>query len=386
MESTERNFPWFTLVVLAMAPFMAIMAELAPPGILYEIEMSLAITKQQASRLVSFYALASAFGAIPIVSMSGHLPRKRLLLGILSVYMTANLLMGVLTNYHLMLLVRLLGGAFAGAFWPMLAAYAMKIVHPSLAGRAVTTIMTGATVGLIVGIPFATYVGQHFGWRFVFMLIAAIALIDIILVYFFAPTVEGEAPSKETSPFTVVKDSSVLKILALTVFSIMAHYAVYVYILDIIQYTSFTSVSTAQLLHGIGSALSMMIAGRFSDRYLKQTTLGIVSAGLIALTLIFLFPNQTAILLVAFVLWGMGYGALSPLYQATIARNLSKGQAVGNAIQSSAFNFAIMAGTQLGGMILYLSHVRSLLLFGILLLLMTAGLVLAFTSLYRPGR
>ena len=382
MKNSTPSFPWMTLIVLAIAPFMAIMVELAPTGILGEIETSLLITKQQASRLISFYALASAFGAIPIVSLTGHLPRKRLLMVILSIYMLANGLMSILTNYYLMLIVRLIGGAFAGAFWPMLAAYCIKIVRPSLAGRAVTTVMTGATAGLIIGVPSATYIGEHFGWRFVFVFMSAVALVGLILIYLFAPQVAGEEPSHETSPWAIIKEPSVIKVLALTMGSIMAHYAVYVYILDIIQYTHFSSVSTAQLLHGVGSALSMIISGRYADRYLQQTTFGIVSSGLIALILIYLFPNHLVVLLIAFVLWGMGYGSLSPLYQATIARNISKGQAVGNAIQSSAFNFAIMAGTQIGGTILYVSNVKGLLIFGIAFLFVTGILVLLFAQLY----
>lgn len=72
----------------------------------------------------------------------------------------------------------------------------------------------------------------------------------------------------------------------------------------------------------------------------------------------------------AFVLWGLGFGSLSSVFQAATARQVREGTAVANALQSSSFNFSIMIGSSVGGVLLGQKGAMAI-------VLLTAG-VLAF--------
>ena len=54
----------------------------------------------------------------------------------------------------------------------------------------------------------------------------------------------------------------------------------------------------------------------------------------------------------AFLLWGISFGALVTLFQAAVTRQVETGKDVATSLQSSAFNFGIVLGSALGRTIL----------------------------------
>lgn len=60
---------------------------------------------------------------------------------------------------------------------------------------------------------------------------------------------------------------------------------------------------------------------------------------------------------IAFLLWGVSFGALVTIFQAAVTKQVETGKDVATSLQSSTFNFGIVFGSALGGLILENSSV-----------------------------
>ena len=57
---------------------------------------------------------------------------------------------------------------------------AADLVPENRRASAISIMFTGLTVATITGVPFGTFIGQQFGWRFAFVAIVVIGIIGFI--------------------------------------------------------------------------------------------------------------------------------------------------------------------------------------------------------------
>lgn len=366
-EKNKEKTNILILVLMASITFMAILAELMPSGVLPEIAEKLNVSQSQAGQLIGFYAIASALAGIPLVSLTININRKLLLTVLLSVFAFANLIVALAPSLTVALIGRALGGACAGTLWPMITAYAMKLVRKEEAGKAVTIVMAGITVGMSLGLPLLTLLGATYGYRSEFFALVFGLILIAVLCLLYLPSVPGEKASKMNSPFSMLKNIGVLRMLALTFFGVGAHYGVYTFITNLVKERAYPSVPTAQLFFGIGSVISVILLMRFIDKYMYGSMLAIFAIGVLTMFMLYIARN-TVLLHFSFLLWGLGFGSLSSLFQTATAKQVKEGAAVANSLQSSSFNFAIMFGSSSAGLLLDVSGVNAILLAAVLLL------------------
>lgn len=352
MQQTHKHgFSWPVFILMGSITFMAILSELMPSGVLPEMAVGFGITEAQAGGFVGQYAIASAIFGIPIVSATVEWDRKRLLMVLLAGFAAANLVVGFTSNYWLAVGARVVGGICAGALWPMISAYGMSLVAPHEYGKAVAVIMAGTTLGMSLGLPIMTMIGTAFGFHTEFIVMGIFVLIIGVLCQIYLPHVVGEKRSKSNSPFTMLKNKGVLLVILLTILAVVANYGVYTYITNLVSDMNYPGIGLAQILFGIGSILSVLIAGRFIDRHLQAVCIGMLASAGVAMAL-FYWTDLTVLHHFSFILWGIGFGALVTLFQTAVTRQVTSGTAIATSLQSAAFNFSIMIGSTVGGWLL----------------------------------
>ncbi len=371
-QTSKYGFSWPLFILMGSITFLAILSELMPSGILPEMAAGFGITEAQAGGFVGQYAIASAIFGIPIVSATVEWDRKKLLMILLAGFAFANILVGFVSVYWLAVVARIAGGICAGVLWPMISAYGMSLVSPHEYGKAVAVIMAGTTLGMSLGLPVMTWIGTTFGFHVAFIVMGILICIVGALCWVYLPQVKGEKRSKSNSPLTILKNKGVLIIILLTVLAVVANYGVYTYITYLVSDLGYPGIGVAQILFGIGSILSVLIAGRFIDRHLQAVSIGMLAAGSIAMA-IFYFVDYTFFHHFSFILWGIGFGALVTLFQTAVTRQVTKGAAIATSLQSAAFNFSIMIGSTVGGWLLARGGAMPIVLMGITLLVAGIG-------------
>ena len=88
-----------------------------------------------------------------------------LLVALMTAYAAFNALSAVATSFEMLLVARFLDGLPHGAYFGVASLVAASLAPPGRKGRAVAMVMIGLSVANVVGVPAATWMGQHLGWR-----------------------------------------------------------------------------------------------------------------------------------------------------------------------------------------------------------------------------
>lgn len=353
MEQKKEQFPWLYLLIMSSVTFMGILSELVPSGILPQMSEGLNVSYSSIGLLVSVYAIASAVGTIPLITLTMPMNRKKLLTILMLIFGVSNLIIAVSTSYYITAAARLVGGISAGILWPMVSAYAMRLVPSHLHGRAIAVTMSGSTFGLGIGLPIMTSIGTELGWRIEFAVLAAVIFIIAILGHMVLPSVDGEKRTAANSPFYIIRNKSVVICLIMTFLTIMAHYGLYTYISPLVEHFGFPGgIQAASILFGIGTIISVIIAGKVVDTHLGALIAFMLALAFGTMLLFIGFKGTMYISHFAFLLWGVSFGALVTIFQAAVTKQVETGKDVATSLQSSTFNFGIVAGSALGGVIL----------------------------------
>lgn len=383
-QKSSENFPWLIMLLMSSVTFVGILSELMPSGVLPQMMDDLKITEGQTGNLVGYYAIASAIFAIPLISMTMQFNRKMLLLILLGGFSVSNIVAGLLHDYSLIIILRVIGGICAGVMWPMIAAYGMRLVKENHHGKAIAVIMAGNTLGISVGMPVMTFIGNEYGWRTEFIGLGVVILGIALISFFTLPSTPGEKLTKGSSPFALLKIPEVLIVLLLTLLAVIAHYGVYVYITGLVEEIQLSGgIESALLLFGIGSLISVLLAIKYTDQHLRLLTVAMFGLLIISMVLFLMFGSITGIGHVAFFLWGLSFGPLVTLLQAAVSRQVESAKDVATSVQSSVFNLSIMIATSLGGILLAQFSPMSLIYLAIGL--SVPGLVISFFSKRSRG-
>ena len=354
VKEMSKGFPISRILILSLAIFSIILSELGIPGILPQLAAEFDISLARAGNLVGYYALSTAIASIPITKLLMSVNRKKVMLSIFAVYTLVNLSLAFINSYSLALLFRVILGTTIGAFWPIITYYAMSLADMQYRGRAVTVANAGSPIAILVGVPTLTALAQQFSWRIEFLIMAGLGVILLLLIYFFLPSAEGEeSEDNKISYKAILTDPPFLRWLLITVFVIGAQYATYVYITEIVQNIDYgQGVAFAQLLFGIGTIISIIVTAAVIDNHYFKMITAYFLLGAGAIAVFFFLPDASLWHSVAFIVWGISFGSMSPIFQTAVTRLFPHAASAANSIQSSLFNFSIMLGSSVGGWII----------------------------------
>jgi len=378
-DPSRSAFPWVIMLLMSSVTFIGILSELMPSGVLPQMMDDLDISEVQTGNLVGYYAIASAIFAIPLIAATMRFNRKYLLLVLLAGFAVSNIVAGLVYDYTIIVVLRVIGGICAGVMWPMIAAYGMRLVSEDQHGRAIAVIMAGNTLGISIGMPIMTYIGETYGWRTEFVGLGVVIIVITLLVYFVLPSLAGEKLTSSSSPFALLKIPAVLIVLLLTLLGVVGHYGVYVYITSLVEEIGlYGGIQGALLLFGIGSIISVLLAIKYTDAHLRLLTTAMFVLLIVAMVILLLFGGTTGVAHFAFFLWGLAFGPLVTLLQAAVSRQVERAKDIATSVQSSVFNLSIMVATSVAGLLLAAYSPMSLLYLAIALAV--PGVIISFLS------
>src|SRR6476661_8254269 len=218
------------IIAIAMGGFGIGTTEFTMMGLLKEIEQGLNISTPEAGHLISAYALGVVIGAPVLAAVGAKLPRKYLALGLMLFFSIANLSSFLAPDYGSMLLSRFAAGLPHGAFFGVAAVIAASLVAPTKRGWAISMVMAGLTVANVVGVPFATWLGQTFGWRLLFVLVGAIGLVALAMVWKFVPFQQAHPDASIRRELGALKRLQVWLALLVGIVGFGGFFATYTYI------------------------------------------------------------------------------------------------------------------------------------------------------------
>lgn len=134
-DEVSGRLPVLALAALAAMGFVLLAAETMPAGLLPEIAAGLGTGEAVVGQFISVWALGTVIVTIPAISLTRGFRRKPLLLTAIAGLLVMNTVTALSDVVAISLASRLLGGAFTGIIWGMLAAYGRRISPPDVGER-----------------------------------------------------------------------------------------------------------------------------------------------------------------------------------------------------------------------------------------------------------
>ncbi|MGX1884707.1 MFS transporter [Streptomyces sp. NPDC055287] len=340
------------LLALAVSAFGIGTTEFVMMGLLPNVADDLGTSVPTAGYLVSAYAIGVVIGAPLLTALGSRIPRKRMLLLLMALFTVGNLASALAPGFGWLVAGRVLAGLPHGAFFGVGAVVAARLVADGRQARAVATMFLGLTVANIVGVPAATLLGQHLGWRATFLVVAAIGLVAMAALARLVPYVPVDARQSVRRELRTLGNRQVLLGLLTAVFGFAGVFAVYSYLASMtteVMGFGESSVTLVLALFGIGMTLGALAAGPLTDRALRPTLYGSLGT----LMVVLLAFNYTAhvrwaALVTVVVLGAVGFMTTTPL-QMLVMNKAKDAPTLASASNHSAFNLANAGGAWLGG-------------------------------------
>ncbi|WP_313928861.1 MFS transporter [Pseudoxanthomonas sp.] len=340
------------LFALTLGGFAIGTSEFAGMGLMPNMVASLGVTEPQVGHLISAYALGVVVGAPLLAILGAGWKRKTLLLALMGFYALGNLASALGPTYESLLVFRFIAGLPHGAYFGVAALTAVAISPPDRRGRAISLVMLGLTLAILVGNPLATWLGQVIDWRWVFAAVALIALTTAVLLAVWLPAgIDGPKghPLDELRAFNRLP---VWQALAIGAIGFAGMFAVFSYLaptmLDV------TRVSPAWIPlglagFGVGGVIGNFVGGWLSDRFRLRGAWMVLAWAMVALLMFPLLAGRLPTILLATVAIGL-MGALGPILQSQLMDVAGDAQTLAAASHHAAFNTANALGPWLGGM------------------------------------
>ncbi|MFI6864914.1 MFS transporter [Streptomyces sp. NPDC050421] len=341
------------LLALAVSAFGIGTTEFVMMGLLPDVADDLGTSVPTAGYLVSAYAIGVVLGAPLLTAVGSRIPRKRMLLLLMALFTVGNLASALAPDFGWLIAGRLLAGLPHGAFFGVGAVVATRLAAEGRQARAVATMFLGLTIANVVGVPAATLLGQHLGWRATFLVVAGIGLCAMAALARLVPQIPAEAHRHVRHELRALGNRQVLLGLLTAVFGFAGVFAVYSYLSAMTtEAMGFgeSSVTLVLALFGIGMTLGALAAGPLTDRALRPTLYGSLSALAVVLVVFpFAAHVQWAALVMVVLLGGVGFMTTTPL-QMLVMNKAKDAPTLASASNHSAFNLANAGGAWLGGM------------------------------------
>ena len=348
------------LWALTLSAFAIGTTEFVIVGLIPTISASLNVSVPSAGLLVSLYALGVAVGAPVLTALTGRIPRKQLLLGLMALFTAGNLLAWMAPNYESLMAARVLTGLAHGVFFSIGSTIATGLVAREKAASAIALMFTGLTVALVTGVPLGTFIGQTFGWQATFLAVSLLGVLAFAGSWWLVPsTIPNSKPSSVMAQLAVLKKPRLLLVYAITALGYGGSFIAFTYLAPILQEAAGfapSSVGLVMLVYGVSVAIGNIWGGKLADRHGPIRALQVVFALLAMVLLVLTFTAAHPWLVVATVLaWGaVAFGNVPGLQVYVVQRaerDAPHAVDVASGLNIAAFNVGIAIGAWGGGLI-----------------------------------
>ncbi|WP_432942608.1 MFS transporter [Kribbella sp. CA-253562] len=343
------------LFALAIGGFAIGTTEFVTMGLLPQIADGVDISIPTAGHVISAYAVGVVVGAPVIAALGARTGRKRLLLGLMGVFVLGNVLSAVATSYEMLMAARFLSGVPHGAFFGIGAVVSASLVPANRRAWAVSMIMVGLPIANIVGVPSTTLLGQRFGWQLPFLLVAGLGLLTLVAVWFWVTPQPVGSDVNVRSELSALARPQVWMALLVGMVGFGGMFATYTFITPTMtELAGFSegAVTIVLAVFGVGMTGGTLVGGRLADRALMPSLYG----GLVAITIMlaafgWLAHTKPTALFAVFAL-GFSSSILIPALQTRLMDVAHEGQSLAASLNHSTLNVANALGAWLGSVVL----------------------------------
>lgn len=322
-------------------------AEFLLAGVLPAVATELDVTLSSAGFLITAFALGVVFGGPPFAVFSLRWPRRTALILTQGVF-AASVALGLLGDYRVLLISRVVAGIAYAGFFAIAAVTAISLVTPDRNARASGVVVSGLSLAMVAGGPAGTLLSHFTEWRGGFWAVVALTVVGMAGCLLGIP--RGTAHADPSSAPSVSRELATIRkpalwlIFAITILTTAAYMITYNYLAAMLADITAISevwVPAVLALFGIGAFIGLSIGGRVSDRrpHLALLT-GAAAIVILSLAMVAVIQHATAVVPLVFLI-GIAAFVLNPAIYGRVFAIASDAPTLAGSTTVSAFQLGI---------------------------------------------
>ncbi|WP_418186344.1 MFS transporter [Aliarcobacter lanthieri] len=345
---TKQTFP------LALGGLAIGTTEFIIMGLLPDVAQDLGVSIPVAGHLISAYALGVVIGAPILVALSSKFPPKNILIVYMILFTLFNALAIITPDYNTLLMSRFFSGLPHGAFFGVGTIVAIKLAKKGKEAQAVSSMFTGLTVAILLMVPFVTYIGHHFHWRYAFGIVSLLGALTILFLYIYMPKLKSLKTvtfKEEIEFFLTIKAWHIILIVAIGFGGLFAWFSYIAPLLINISNFDPSNISYLMIVAGAGMVLGNILGGYLADKKNPIKVAIYLLGSMVFFLILVFFLSENKILSVALTficgVFAMSVGTPINMVMVKSAKN---SEMLGAAFMQAAFNVANSLGALFGGL------------------------------------
>ncbi len=328
--------------------------EFAIMGLLPDMAASLKVSIPEAGMLISVYAIGVVVGAPLLIAGTVRYPPRKVLMGLMALFVIFNGLSIISPDYRFMLLSRFLSGLPHSAFFGVGTVVASRMAGQGREARYIAYMFTGLTVANLAMVPLVTYIGHTFHWRWYFAIVTLIGIVALLSIRLWLPAMAGKPDARSRNELRFLKQGQPWYILLITAIGFGGLFCWFSYITPLMTGVAGIAPSNmayVMILAGAGMVAGNLLGGLLSDR-IGASSATMVLLVLMVMVLLGIFWGAAyplPALVLTFICGGLSMSVAAPV-NIMMMRAAPGAEMMSAAFMQAAFNIANSLGAYLGGL------------------------------------
>lgn len=346
---------WLPLIGMTISAFLVNTSEFMPIGLLTDISNDFNMTAAQAGVMITAYSWTVTILSLPLMLLACKIEPKKLLLGTLTVFSTCQVLSVISIGFPFLVVSRIGVACAHSIFWAIASPLAVRVVSKEHQSKALSAIITGTAIAMVLGMPLGRMIGLQIGWRMTFLCVAVISFLVLVYLAFVFPKIENTESFSINQLPELFKNSRLMITYIITFLFAVGYYTTYSYIEPFLQRVAgfpSTLVTITLMLFGVAGLSGSYLFSRYYDDHRFAFVQAVLFGFAGALGLLYPASINMYMIILVCAIWGIAAMAFQTSFQAEIIGCVSTAaSSVAMAIFSAIFNLGIGSGTWLGGVV-----------------------------------
>lgn len=365
MQSTNTKMnlnQTLSLLSLTFAAFIFNTSEFIPIGLLTDIRKDFGLTEQSVGMLISIYAWAVMLLSLPLMLLVSKMEMKRLMLWLLAFFTLFQVMSFISSSFTMLLLSRVGVACTHAIFWSVVSPMAVRIVPDKFRSIALSMVVTGSSVAMVLGMPLGRIIGLHVGWRMTFLSIGVFSALTFLYSVVRLPVLPSRGGFSPRQLPDLLRSKGVVGLYIFTLLISTAYYIAYSYVepfLSQVAQMPNSMVTTALIFFGGAGFVGSLLFSVYYNRNRYCFISAVVFSMALCLLLLTPLSSNMYILMLLCAIWGLAATAYNVAMQSNIILITSaESTSVAMSIFSGIFNLGIGCGAFVGGVICENASIR----------------------------
>lgn len=352
-DSPGRGSDRAALWSLLAANFVIGTGVLLPVGLLDQLSRELGVSIPTAGLLLTVGGAVIAIGAPLAAAVTSRIDRQALLVAGLGLYAAGHAISALAPGFMVLLVTRALMIIAAGIVTPQAAATIGAMVPPDRRSAAISFVFLGWSMAMVAGMPAASLIGDHWGWRAAYAVAAILSALVLAAILVTIPKGIRVAPLSLASWRQALGDPALVLVLLVTALNSASQFILFGYLKPYFAFALAATPGTIALLlawQGVWGVVGNFAASRVVGRLGEAPT---VLVGLLSMTiglaLIGVAGATLPALLLGILLWGSGSFSANSIQQARLVGLIPAFASASIALNTSCTYLGQALGSAIGG-------------------------------------